>query len=140
MINLLLGLAVMIVCLFLQAILLVYASRFYLRKQHLLEEATFLSAMVIIIGVMLILVIGNLLQVGIWAELFVMLGEFETFEQAFYHSAVNFATLGYGDIVMSQHYRLLGALEAINGVLMIGATTATLMTTIQVVSQKLRNK
>ena len=47
------------------------------------------------------------------------------------NSAVNFATLGYGDIVMSVEYRLLGPLEAINGVLMIGVSTAALMTPFQ---------
>lgn len=49
----------------------------------------------------------------------------------FYHSAVNFATLGYGDIVMSGNHKLLGPIEAINGVLMIGVSTAVLMTVFQ---------
>jgi hypothetical protein len=48
-----------------------------------------------------------------------------------YYSAVNFATLGYGDIVMSERYRFLGPLEVINGVLMIGVSTAALMTSFQ---------
>ena len=60
-----------------------------------------------------------------------LLGEFETLREAVYHSAVNFATLGYGDIVMSERYRFLGPLEAINGVLMIGVSTAALMATFQ---------
>ena len=46
---------------------------------------------------------------------------------AFYHSAVNFASLGYGDIVMSEKWRLLGALEASNGVLMFGLSAGTLL-------------
>ncbi len=50
------------------------------------------------------------------------LGEFQDFGTAFYHSAVNFTSLGYGDIVMSEEWRLLGALEAANGVLMFGIT------------------
>jgi hypothetical protein len=31
---------------------------------------------------------------------FVLVGQFEQYSEAFYHSAVNFATLGYGDVVM----------------------------------------
>jgi hypothetical protein len=85
---------------------------------------------------MLMLVIGNLVQVGIWAQLFRILGEFDGFGTAFYHSAVNFATLGYGDIVMSERHRLLGPLEAINGVLMIGVSTAALMAVFQDVIRK----
>ena len=46
---------------------------------------------------------------------------------AVYHSAVNFASLGYGDIVMSEQWKMLGALEAVVGVLMLGMTSAALM-------------
>jgi len=42
-----------------------------------------------------------------------------------------FVTLGYGDIVMSEERRFLGPLEAINGGLMIGMSTATLMAAFQ---------
>ena len=48
-----------------------------------------------------------------------------------YDSAVNFATLGYGDIVMSEPNRFLGPLEAINGALMIGVSTAALLAAFQ---------
>jgi hypothetical protein len=52
-------------------------------------------------------------------------GEFRDFETAFYHSAVNYTTLGYGDIVMSERRRLLGPLEAMTGVLLFGLSAAT---------------
>ena len=79
---------------------------------------------------MLLLVIGNLAQVAIWALLFQSLGEFQRFSAAFYHSAVNFATLGYGDIVMSDKHKLPGPIQASNGVLMIGVSSAALMTAV----------
>ena len=44
---------------------------------------------------------------------------------------MNFATLGYGDIVMTERNRLLGPIEAINGVLMVGVSTAALLATFQ---------
>ena len=47
------------------------------------------------------------------------LGEFDQAYDAIYHSAVNFTSLGYGDIVMSRERKLLGPLEAVNGVLML---------------------
>ena len=84
----------------------------------------------------LILVIGNLAQVTLWALLFLALEEFQQFSEAFYHSAVNFATLGYGDVVMSAPHKLLGPLEAINGALMIGMSTAALMSAFQDALQK----
>ncbi|VFS57901.1 Ion channel [Kluyvera cryocrescens] len=51
----------------------------------------------------------------LWGLLFLGLGEFDTLLEAVYHSGVNFATLGYGDIVMSPRWKLLGPLEAVNG-------------------------
>jgi hypothetical protein len=77
--------------------------------------------------VMLIMFVGHLAQVAIWAALFLYIGEFNDVATAFYHSMVNFASLGYGDIVMSEQWRLLGAIEASNGVLMFGLTAGTLL-------------
>ena len=77
--------------------------------------------------VLLVLFVGHLFQVAVWAGLFLYLGEFEDFATAFYHSMVNFASLGYGDIVMSEEHRLLGALEAANGVLMFGLSAGAIL-------------
>ena len=60
-----------------------------------------------------------------------LIGEFQQVGEAYYHSAVNFATLGYGDFVMTAEHKLLGPLEAVNGVLMIGVSTSVLMTVFQ---------
>jgi len=134
--NLLLGVAVMAICLMLQALLVAAAMRYYVRHRYLLHSTTLGSSLALIAGVMFLLVGGNLLQIAIWAALFQMLGEFSGFGDSFYHSAVNFATLGYGDIVMSAERRLLGPLEAVNGVLMIGVSTAALMTAFEDVFRK----
>ena len=135
--NFLLGLPTMVLCLMLQTVLLVFAVRYYHRNEYLVNNASLWSSLVVINGVMLLLVIGNLGQIAIWAWLFQLLEEFQQFDLAFYHSAVNFGSLGYGDIVMSDEHKLLGALEAINGVLMIGVSTAALMTTFQNATRKL---
>ena len=131
LINLLCGLSIMGLCLLLQSVLLVTALRYYVYRQTKITTPSFWSSMIFINFVMVLLVIGNIAQVAIWAVLFLYLGEFSEFGEAVYHSAVNFATLGYGDIVMSAKYKLLGPLEAINGVLMIGMSTAALMAAFQ---------
>jgi hypothetical protein len=74
------------------------------------------------------LLIGHLAQMAVWATAFMAAGEFETFAIAFYHSAVNYTTLGYGDIVMSEKWRLLGPQEAVSGTLAFGWSTAALVT------------
>ncbi len=135
--NFLLGLPTMVLCLMLQTVLLVVVIRYFYNHSDILDSGSLWSSLVVINGVMLLLVIGNLGQIAIWAWMFKMLGEFEQFGAAFYHSAVNFGSLGYGDIVMSDEHKLLGALEAINGVIMIGVSTAALMTVFQSVTRKL---
>lgn len=80
-----------------------------------------------VMGVVLVLLlVGHLIQIGLWAGSFVWCGEFDSLGIAYYHSAVNYASLGYGDIVMSEEWRLLGALEAAVGVMMFGVSAAML--------------
>jgi len=74
------------------------------------------------------LLTGHLAQMAVWATAFMAAGEFETFDVAFYHSAVNYTTLGYGDLVMSEHWRLLGPQEAASGTLAFGWSTAAIVT------------
>lgn len=131
LINIALGMGVMAFCLLLQTLLLLVATRYYVRHEVLVRTPHFWRTLSVLGSVMLILVLGNMLQVGVWALLFRLIGEFSDYQVAFYHSAVNFSTLGYGDLVMTPEHRLLGPLQAINGVLMIGVSTAVLMAAFQ---------
>ncbi len=74
--------------------------------------------------VALVTAAAHLIPIALWAVVFVMCGEIATFEKAFYFSAENYTALGYGDIVLSERWRLLGPLEAINGLLLFGLSTA----------------
>jgi Ion channel len=75
--------------------------------------------------------LAHVVEIVLWAWLFMMCGEFRYFGTALYHSAVNYSTLGYGDIVMSPAWRLLGPIEAANGALLFGVSTAMLFAVIQ---------
>lgn len=75
--------------------------------------------------------VAHLIEIAVWAVLFVMCGEFADFGTAYYHSAVNYTTLGYGDVLMSASWRLLGPLEAANGMLLFGVTTAMVFAIMQ---------
>ena len=129
--NVLLGLGTMVVCLAIQACLVVVAIHFYASHHKVNTSPTPITTFVLIGAVMLVLVIGNFLQISLWAGLFMFLDEFTDFKTAAYFSAVNFATLGYGDIVMSEQHRILGPMQAVNGVLMIGVSTAVVMSALQ---------
>ena len=74
---------------------------------------------------------AHLIEIALWAVLLVICGEFQEFGNAYYHSAVNYTTLGYGDLLMTPSWRMLGPLEATNGALMFGVSTAMVFAVIQ---------
>ena len=75
--------------------------------------------------------VAHLIEIALWAVLLIICGEFQEFGNAFYLSAVNYTTLGYGDLLLTPSWRLLGPLEATNGALMFGVSTAMVFAVIQ---------
>ena len=69
--------------------------------------------------------------VWIWAVAFRLLGIFGTLEASVYFSLVAFTTLGFGDVLLPQEWRLLSGLSAANGLLMFGLMTAVLVETLR---------
>lgn len=65
--------------------------------------------------------------VWLWALTFRGLGLFEDLEHAVYFSLVCFTTLGFGDVLLPEEWRLMGGLAAANGLLNIGVMTALLV-------------
>jgi hypothetical protein len=78
----------------------------------------------IVVLVISLALAAHLVEIALWAGLFILCGEFQVFGIAYYHSAVNYTTLGYGDLIMTPAWRLLGPLEAADGSLMFGVSTA----------------
>ncbi len=78
----------------------------------------------------------NFLQAIIWGFTYYLLPgitEFDTLEKAIYFSLVTFTTLGYGEITISSSSRILSGFEAMNGVLLLGWTTAMMFSVLQFV-------
>lgn len=69
--------------------------------------------------------------VWIWAVALWLLNIFITFEASVYFALVAFTTLGFGDILLPQDWRLLGGLAAANGLLIFGLLTAMLVETLR---------
>src|SRR5258708_497460 len=78
---------------------------------------------------------AHLIEIALWAALFISCGEFQEFGIAYYHSAVNYTTLGYGDLILTPSWRLLGPLEAADGALLFGVSTAMVFAVIQLLVQ-----
>ena len=81
----------------------------------------------------IVLVMFNvaILEVLLWAVAYMALGEIKDLEPAFYFSMVTFTTLGYGDIVLDERWRLLASFEAATGIIMFGWTTAVVLAAVQ---------
>lgn len=65
--------------------------------------------------------------VWIWAIALWALGIFITMEASVYFSLTAFTTLGFGDVLLPQQWRLLGGMAAANGLLNMGLLTAMLV-------------
>ena len=104
----------------------------YLRRARRLGRfgAGFWQDLTIVAGATQLALMAHLVEVAAWAVVFQLCGQFPDFAAAFYHSAENYTTLGYGDVVMSASWRLLGPLEAADGMLMFGVSTGMIFAVI----------
>jgi hypothetical protein len=79
--------------------------------------------LVVVFGIFAI----HTVEIWAYAILYVALGAQPEFEQALYFSTVSFASLGFGDIVLGERWRLISAIEAANGVILFAWSTAFLL-------------
>ena len=82
-------------------------------------------------GVVIIMFMAALLEVLAWAITYLGLNALQGLEKAVYFSMVTFTTLGYGEIVLDEQWRLLASFEAANGILMFGWSTAIVIAIVQ---------
>jgi hypothetical protein len=104
--------------------LIVHLVVYLIRKEY--AGLGFWKNVTVMMIVSLITALVHLSQIALWALAILLCGETSTFENAFYCSAQNYTALGYGDVILSERWRLLGPLEAINGLLLFGLSTAVM--------------
>ena len=66
----------------------------------------------------------HVIEIWIWAVFYFFIEEFPTFEAALYFSTSSFTTVGFGDLTLSEEWRLLSSLESANGMILFGWSTA----------------
>jgi hypothetical protein len=66
-------------------------------------------------------------EIWLYAALYLGLGAAPAFEDALYFSTVTYASIGYGDVLLEKAWRILGATEGSTGVIMLGWSTAFLV-------------
>jgi len=98
------------------------------------KNPTFNDILNVLAKTAVLLLFLHILEILVWAfsyELFTGLKELNTFEEAMYFSTVTFTTLGYGDVVIENDWRLLSGIQAIAGHLIFGWSTALLIAVVQ---------
>lgn len=84
-------------------------------------------------GVALLMFFLSMVEVFVWALVYPWVGAFQKVETALYFSTVTFTTLGYGDILLDEKWRLMAAFEAANGIIIFGLTTAVVVGVVQLI-------
>jgi hypothetical protein len=69
------------------------------------------------------IVLLHVLEITVWAGVYDLAGAMRDVQSALYFSAVTYTTTGYGDLVLPPDWRLVGAVEALTGILMCGWST-----------------
>jgi hypothetical protein len=84
-----------------------------------------------IAAAVLLLTLLHAAEAAVWASAYVALGARPDFASAALYSLSAMTTYGHADIFLAQHWRLMGALEALNGMMLFGLTTAFLFAVLQ---------
>lgn len=125
--SIVVGIAVIVVCVLVWcatvALLSHWLRRFTARAGHVHD---FIHDTAILCFTVLLMLAGNLAQALIWALLFRQLGEFRTLSRAFYFALESYTTLGYGDIILTDRWAVLGPLAAAHGIIMMGLSISVL--------------
>ena len=93
-------------------------------KQHSLSSPLVLMA--VMIPTISVLMVAHTIEVFVWALAYLIFGAAPEGADLVYFAFVNYATLGYGDVLPVEHWRLLGPLTAMNGMLLYGWSTAVI--------------
>ena len=70
------------------------------------------------------------IEIWLYAAVYLVIGAVQNLEAAVYYSTITYASIGFGDSEMARPWRLVGAIEGINGVLLLGWSTAFFVTVV----------
>lgn len=95
-----------------------------LRTEHLKEMSFSFKSIALMSGMGLLLLVLHTIEIGIFAVFYLWIDAMQTAEEALYYSASAYATLGRTADYFPSDWRLMGAIEALIGFLLIGWSTA----------------
>jgi hypothetical protein len=117
--------AMMLACTLVHAFGLIAISKSLGLGDDRLEDMRFgWKGAMVTAGLALLLFLLHTAEIGLFAAFYLVIGVMETLEEALYYSASAYATLGRTAEYFPVGWRLIGAIEALIGFLMIGWSTA----------------
>jgi len=94
-----------------------------LMRSHALSIPGFWPATWLVIGLTSWLLLIHMAEIAVWGLCYFWLGCFSDLESAHYFSGVTYTTLGYGDLLLPEPWRVLAPIEALTGILMCALST-----------------
>ena len=97
--------------------------------QHAAGASSLVPSMLLVaimVATVSVLMMAHGVEVLVWAVTYGMVGAAPPGADVLYFAFVNYTTLGYGDVVPVERWRLLGPTTAMCGVLMFGWSTAVI--------------
>ena len=123
------------ICVVLHAGGIVVFARFLTRRFSPAELTTVTRQSLLLILIFAMVITLHLIETGVWAMFYFWNDLFPDYETALYFSLGTYSTIGYGDVVLPQRWRLLGGIEGISGVLLCGLSGAFIFTVVNVLYQ-----
>jgi hypothetical protein len=81
------------------------------------------------------MILLHVVEVTVWGIVYSADGALRDLQSSLYFSAVTYTTTGYGDVVLPEEWRLVGAIEALTGILMCGWSTGFFFAAVSRVSE-----
>ena len=93
-------------------------------RRRIERHSNLTTSSLVLIMVFAVVIFLHLVETTIWAVFYFWRALFLDFETAMYFSLKTYTTVGYGDVVLPERWRLLGGIEGLSGVLLCGLSTA----------------
>lgn len=128
LIQILLGTIILILCSLIHSFILVWSINMLKSAAGKLDVEKTNTRILIFTAIALAsVVLAHTIQVWIWAVSFIVFGALSTLSDALYFALITYTTVGYGDIILGEPYRIYGAMAAVTGLLSFGLSTAFLV-------------
>ena len=102
----------------------------HLLKSHAVPPTQFWPITFLLVRLTWLLMLIHLAEISVWALFYLWERCLPDAEAAFYFSGVTYSTIGYGDLVLPEPWRLLGPIEGVTGILMCGLSAGLFFATV----------